>query len=183
MPVSIPLREVELHLRGAPPSQHIKERYEVCWVFSRSLGKTGNGSWPHTPNVLFQDLKRRPSCTPSPQRAWLTRWPRLAARGEWNAAPATRPRTWRTVRRGSGEAAETTSNMPTSLWRTSWANAPTKTCAHAWTCTTPTWAWRLVGWFRGWSLVFPGGVTAPTYSVLCHQMDLFNENVTSQWTA
>lgn len=28
MPVSIPLWEVELHLRGAPPSQHTKERYE-----------------------------------------------------------------------------------------------------------------------------------------------------------
>lgn len=130
-------------------------------VFSRFLGKTGNGSWPHTLNVLFQDLKKRPSCMPSPQRDWLTRWPRLAAQDEWNAAPAMRLQTWRTGRHGSGEAAETTSNTPTSLLRTSWANAPTKTCAHVWTCTTRMWAWRLVCWFWGWSLLFLGGAAAP----------------------
>lgn len=151
-------------------------------AFSHSLGKTGKRSWPHAPNVLFQDLKRRPSCTPSPQRAWLTRWPRLAAQDEWNAAPVTRLQTWRTVRHGSGEAAETTSNTPTSLLRTSWANAPTKTYAHVWTCTTQMWAWRLVFWFWGGSLLFLGGVKAPSYSVSCRQMGFINENVTSQWT-
>lgn len=33
MPISIPLREVELHFRGAPPRQHIKERYEGFFLF------------------------------------------------------------------------------------------------------------------------------------------------------